>query len=145
MSEHTLICGKNHDAEKAKPRKTRSQMLAERQAVERRFASVLPDFVSMACEEMDIGRDELFSPYRLQRIARPRQVLWWLLKNHPDASFSHPMIAEAFNRDHTTVVHGVQQARALMSRPRYERLRIAAQRICNRLSWHGYSDFKVGL
>lgn len=49
----------------------------------------------------------LTSKSRKKAIVGPRNVAMWLCRRHTEASFS--AIGQAFNRDHATVMHGVDQ------------------------------------
>jgi chromosomal replication initiator protein len=58
-----------------------------------------------------LTEDDLRSPQRSRRIARPRQVAMYLLREETDASL--PQIgAELGGRDHTTVLYGYERVRA---------------------------------
>jgi chromosomal replication initiation ATPase DnaA len=50
---------------------------------------------------------ELCGRGRGQNLGRARQELWWEIRNHPDRCYSYAEIARLFQRDHTTVRHGV--------------------------------------
>jgi chromosomal replication initiation ATPase DnaA len=43
----------------------------------------------------------------LAPLPQARQELWWLIRRHPERSYSFLEIARFFGRDHTTVLHGV--------------------------------------
>lgn len=44
---------------------------------------------------------------RSKSVTRARQELWWSIRHHPHRSYSLLEIARLFQRDHTTVSHGV--------------------------------------
>lgn len=58
----------------------------------------------LICNYFDITEKELDSPKRTRKIAYPRQIAMYLIREHTDLSL--PKIGEIFgNRDHSTVVH----------------------------------------
>lgn len=58
-----------------------------------------------------ITQDDLRSPQRSRRIAQPRQVAMYLIREETDASL--PQIgAELGGRDHTTILYGYERVRA---------------------------------
>jgi chromosomal replication initiator protein len=57
---------------------------------------------------------DLLSRRQSQAVARPRQVAMWLARHATPASL--PEIGRAFDRDHTTVMHGLEVVDALMAR-----------------------------
>lgn len=58
----------------------------------------------LICNYFDVTEKELDSPKRTKRIAYPRQVAMYLIREYTDLSL--PKIGEIFgNRDHSTVVH----------------------------------------
>src|SRR5262245_9154050 len=59
----------------------------------------------------DITDEELDRHKRSRRIARIRQIAFYLSRTHTTLSFTE--IGKAFHRDHTTIVHGVHAISAL--------------------------------
>ncbi len=59
------------------------------------------------CVLRGVTRDELCGRARTRAVAAARQELWWLIRNHPERSYSFPEIARIVGRDHTTVLHGI--------------------------------------
>ena len=58
-----------------------------------------------------VTREELCSAARTRRIAQPRQIVMYLIREETDASL--PQIgAELGGRDHTTVLYGYERVRA---------------------------------
>jgi chromosomal replication initiator protein len=58
-----------------------------------------------------VTREELCSPARTRRIAQPRQIVMYLIREETDASL--PQIgAELGGRDHTTILYGYERVRA---------------------------------
>jgi chromosomal replication initiator protein len=55
---------------------------------------------------------ELLSRRRAQQLVRPRQIAMWLAQNITPCSL--PEIGRAFDRDHTTIAHGVGKVDELM-------------------------------
>jgi chromosomal replication initiator protein len=54
----------------------------------------------------------LSGPQRYRRLVRARQVAMWLARN--TTSHSLPEIGWAFERDHTTVMHGIEKVDEIM-------------------------------
>lgn len=65
-------------------------------------------------EAYHIDRADLLGTRLHARVARPRQHLYLLAKER--FGWSTTRIGQMVNRDHTTVVHGIQQARARIAR-----------------------------
>ena len=59
-----------------------------------------------------ISLEDLLSKNRSKNIAFPRQVSMYISRELTDLSL--PKIADAFNRDHTTIMHGVDKIKALI-------------------------------
>jgi chromosomal replication initiator protein len=57
---------------------------------------------------------DLLSRRQSQAVARPRQVAMWLARHATPASL--PEIGREFDRDHTTVMHGLAVVDAVMAR-----------------------------
>lgn len=84
----------------------------------------------IVAKEFGIPLAEILGPSHRRIFARPRQVAYLICRD--DGQRSYPEIARAFgNRDHTTVMHGVQRAREFLSidAETAERTRAARQRI----------------
>lgn len=67
---------------------------------------VVADFYS-------ISKNDLISKSRQQNIARPRQVAMYISRNLTDLSLIK--IANSFDRDHSTVMHGCEKIESMMS------------------------------
>lgn len=50
--------------------------------------------------------EAMLGEMRTRDLVRARHVCWWLLRN--ETVLSYPQIGEIFDRDHTTIVKGVQ-------------------------------------
>ena len=59
----------------------------------------------------DVTGDDLDRRTRCVRMARIRQIAFYLCRNHTTRSL--PEIGRAFDRDHTTVLHGVRRIASL--------------------------------
>jgi len=86
---------------------------------EKALIDLLPNRPEIAADDIlravagfyGISRDDLRSSNRSQRIAQPRQIAMYLLREETDASL--PQIgAELGGRDHTTVLYGCERVRA---------------------------------
>lgn len=57
-------------------------------------------------EEFDIPWAVLVSPSREGHLLKPRRKIWHMLRNE---GLSLPQIGKMFNRDHTTIMHGLRE------------------------------------
>lgn len=72
------------------------------------------DILTTVVDATGITAGELLGQCRVARIARPRQILFWLLRRH--AGLSLPAIGRRIgDRDHTTVLHGCRRVEAMMA------------------------------
>lgn len=63
--------------------------------------------IESVCGLLRVTEEEILGPSRRARFVEARQVAFWLARNH--TSLTYENIGEVFsNRDHTTVLHGVQ-------------------------------------
>lgn len=60
------------------------------------------------CEQRGVLANEVCGRSRTLGVCRARQELWWRIRNHPERHYSYLEIARLFQRDHTTVRHGVE-------------------------------------
>ena len=63
--------------------------------------------IQTVCDEFTIAREQILGPRRSRYLSRPRQIAFWLCRETTQASF--PQIGMAFDRDHTTILHGCRQ------------------------------------
>ncbi len=63
-------------------------------------------------DEFDLESGDFWKRTRARDIARPRQVLMYLLKKHCD--FSYPKIAAILDMHHPNVIHAVKQIESLV-------------------------------
>ncbi len=91
----------------------------EKEVAERALADLLPnrpeisanDIVRVVGDFYNVTDEELRGSRRTRRIAQPRQVVMYLMREETDASL--PQIgAELGGRDHTTVLYGYERVRA---------------------------------
>lgn len=89
--------------------------------IARRIASdgpSVPDILKVVTEATGKSAQDICSPRRTQDLFRPRFLTYWLMKTlRPDLSL--PAIGRALNRDHTSVMHGLERFEALMTEPPY--------------------------
>lgn len=64
------------------------------------------EVVSIVAQHFDVTPVEVFSRSRTKRFSEARHASFWILRQHTKLSFEE--IAEQFDRDHSTVVHGVR-------------------------------------
>jgi chromosomal replication initiator protein len=92
-----------------------------KEVAEQALVDLLPNRPEVSSDEIvktvanfyNVTTDELRGPRRTRRIAQPRQVVMYLIREETDASL--PQIgAELGGRDHTTVLYGYERVRARM-------------------------------
>lgn len=67
------------------------------------------------CRKHGVTVAEILSPRREQRLSVIRQEIWYRLAR--ETTMSLPQIGKRFNRDHTSILHGIRvHARRLMDR-----------------------------
>ena len=81
------------------------------------------DIIQAVVDAFDVTEEELRSRSRSHRIALPRQVVMYLLREN--STLSYPDIGERLgNRDHTTVMYGNKKIAELMDTDRELRRRV---------------------
>lgn len=66
--------------------------------------------IEAVCDATGRTLNEILSPRRSRNLAWPRHVAMWLVRElRPDLSL--PAIGRAFQRDHTSIMHGTAQVR----------------------------------
>jgi chromosomal replication initiation ATPase DnaA len=81
---------------------------AEAEAIlERLCAEGLIPLLAEVCFEHGVEPRELVSRGRHRRLVRARFDLYWRIRSNWGLSF--PKIGEVFGRDHTTIMHGIEQ------------------------------------
>jgi hypothetical protein len=73
-----------------------------------RIPSRLRLLVLPMVEECDIPWSMLVSPSRMEYLKGPRRKIWAMLQRE---GLSLPQIGKMFNRDHTTILHGINATR----------------------------------
>lgn len=73
-----------------------------------RIPSRLRLLVLPMIEEHDIPWSMLVSPSRMEYLKGPRRKIWAMLQRE---GLSLPQIGKMFNRDHTTILHGINATR----------------------------------
>ena len=69
-------------------------------------APTLREIQDAVCKVEGVARDELLSPRRSPRIARARQLAMYMARELTPMTLAE--IARGFDRDHTTVIHGLR-------------------------------------
>lgn len=69
---------------------------------------------AVVMEHYGISDEDFYSPARRQPIATARQVAMYLARTLTDLSL--PEIGAALERDHTTVMHGIEATRERLAR-----------------------------
>ena len=91
----------------------------EKQVAEKALADLLPNRPEVSADDIvkavgsffSVSPEELRGTRRTRRIAQPRQIVMYLMREETDASL--PQIgAELGGRDHTTVLYGYERVRA---------------------------------
>jgi chromosomal replication initiator protein len=70
----------------------------------------LEALLMVSADYFGIPVSELTGRNRSAKISVPRQIIMYLMREEVGASF--PQIGQALNRDHTTVMHGIQRVTA---------------------------------
>lgn len=127
----------------SRSREERSRLKRERKLKEAaRIARFAQYLVPATCEEFGLTAAELFARSQERRRTRARNLIFWVCRNHPDALFSGVIIAEFFKWDRATIMYAVDAYHNLVERD-FQQTRAQTQRVINRLSFHGFSDWKV--
>jgi chromosomal replication initiator protein len=71
------------------------------------------DILNLIEAEFGVNREQIQSQNRLRAIVEARHVLFYLMRNSR-FDFGVTEIGLIFNRDHTTVIHGVKQINNLI-------------------------------
>ena len=58
-------------------------------------------------EKIPVSKEELFGSCRDAKLVKYRHVLFWMLRRN--TKLSYPQIGRDFDRDHTTIIHGMQK------------------------------------
>lgn len=103
-----------------------AELVDEAQQQARRFGQC-GRIAAIVAEQFGVRATELLSDRRARVVARPRMVAMYLAKQTTDLTL--PVIGAAFNRDHTTVLHAVNEVTNLMHfdavfKERVEKLRV---------------------
>lgn len=75
--------------------------------------ALIPDILLLVGRAFGIAHADLMGRGRARHFARPRQIAMWLCRRCTPCSF--PELGRVFGRDHTTVMHGVEQVERLMA------------------------------
>ena len=70
-------------------------------------SSPINDVIKAVCDESGVTRNELLGPSRMATFVLARHVAMWLCSVKGISSLSE--IGRVFNRDHTSVLHGVRR------------------------------------
>jgi chromosomal replication initiation ATPase DnaA len=68
----------------------------------------LIDHLDVVCRTKKVTREEVCSRVRTKTIAAARHELWWRLRTAPELELSYDEIGRLFDRNHTSVLHGVR-------------------------------------
>jgi chromosomal replication initiation ATPase DnaA len=69
----------------------------------------LVELLDTVCAGRGVTRDEICGRVRTRTVARARQELWWRLR--AGRAFSYEEIGRLFQRNHSTVLHGIRAYR----------------------------------
>ena len=69
--------------------------------------------IKQMCAFYDVSYRDITSERQTRSTAFLRQKMMWVIKNR--TPFSYPEIGRKFNRDHTTVIHGVRKIDRLLA------------------------------
>ncbi len=68
----------------------------------------LVEVLDQVCRIHHVTRAEICGRSRSRTVSFARHDLWWRLRNHATLSFSYIELGRLFDRNHTTVLHGVR-------------------------------------
>ena len=91
-----------------------ADQIAEARACPEPFSTplFLGEIRLVVCGAWDISEERVLSDRRDTIYTHPRFAAWHLAQDFTHCSF--PVIGRAFNRDHTTVMHGISRAKELL-------------------------------
>jgi len=72
----------------------------------------LLDLVAGVCRTHGVTLDEVCGRARTRAASCARHEAWWQIRHHPELHYSLADIGRLFQRDHTTVRHGVEAHQA---------------------------------
>ncbi|UCG41175.1 MAG: chromosomal replication initiator protein DnaA, partial [Acidimicrobiia bacterium] len=75
-----------------------------------------PGIISVVAENFGFHPDDMTSPGRAQPLATARQIAMYLCREYTDDSLVQ--IGRHFNRDHSTIVHGIDRVKQLIQTDR---------------------------
>lgn len=90
--------------------------------IQRRYT--FDEITEACCRSFDVSRQAVRSRRKDRRLAHCRFAIWMIARER--TFLSYPQIGRLSRRDHSTVVHGIQQAKELL-----------------KTSVYGSSDFKL--
>jgi chromosomal replication initiation ATPase DnaA len=82
-----------------------------RLVVDRLEVRDLLELAREVCARRGVLLRELCGDARCRSVSQARQELWWRIRPHPERRYSYPEIARLFDRDHTTVLAGIEAHR----------------------------------
>src|SRR3972149_6360316 len=62
--------------------------------------------IKTVCDHLDVRFDDLKTKCRIREYVHARHIIFYFLKKH--TSLTLKSMGEIFNRDHTTVIHGLE-------------------------------------
>ena len=96
-----------HELPHSEPRKPKSALEVQQEAIQ--AATLLSDLLKLVAKEFGISRGDLRAKNNRNGFVRPRQIFCFIAKTVYHKSF--PQIGRAIRRDHSTVIHSVEQVR----------------------------------
>lgn len=102
------------------------------------------EYVIKRCIELCVDYHEITGPSMLRSLTEPRQIIWYEMKTK--LGLSYPRIAREFgNRDHTTIIAGVQRVVKMLGKEPPEKLNSLERLLKDReLNASVHSDYKAG-
>lgn len=149
MSDNSAICAGFPQTRKEYPAYLHSPTVAHHQQSVARIAAWALHVEFLACAKVfaeygdKIEYRDLFGPDRHQCLMRPRRWCWWILKNHPDLNISWPVIADRYNRHHSTVLNSTRIFHLQMLAGYLGKEMAAVQWICDALTEQGFTPATV--
>lgn len=149
MSDSTSVRGHFSHTPRAKRWGPLHPFAVEKQREMARAAAFAPYLDELACGELSGRTRRAVRVSDLRTRARPvwlnrlRQRCWIILRWHPDADFSWPIIAGLYARDHTTVMACARDYLHQLEDGRHTDDLTGMQTICDGLARKGYRPWRV--
>lgn len=101
--------------------------------------------VAMCAAAFAVTEEDLLGRSRLPRYVHPRFAMYALIRRHTNLSLLR--MSWQLQRDHTSIMHGIERANELLTDPRFKRLYEALDKALSKLSageeFHSFGEKPV--